>query len=142
MAILDEVVRNAMRVRIIENKIASDQDFQFENRNFDPKKKDFWIRETWLGGEEQLLTNKRVWIPTSPLIQYDIFVPLNTGTMTVGQIANAMEEEFDISSEKSRIEISGMPQLKVEVKKIRLSTATEEDWYSQKLLFYMQIFSS
>ena len=96
MAILDEVVRNAMRVRIIENGIASDQDFQFENRNFDPKKKDFWIRETWLGGEEQLLTNKRVWIPTSPLIQYDIFVPLNTGTMTVGQIANAMEEEFDI----------------------------------------------
>ena len=142
MAILDEVVRNAMRVRIIENKIASDQDFQFENRNFDPKKKDFWIRETWLGGEEQLLTNKRVWIPTSPLIEYDIFVPFNTGTMTVGQIANAMEEEFDISSEKSRIEISGMPQLKVEVKKIRLSTATEEDWYSQKLLFYMQIFSS
>ena len=142
MAILDEVVRNAMRVRIIENGIASDQDFQFENRNFDPKKKDFWIRETWLGGEEQLLTNKRVWIPTSPLIEYDIFVPFNTGTMTVGQIANAMEEEFDISSEKSRIEISGMPQLKVEVKKIRLSTATEEDWYSQKLLFYMQIFSS
>lgn len=142
MAILDEVVRNAMRVRIIENEIASDQDFQFENRNFDPKKKDFWIRETWLGGEEQLLTNKRVWIPTSPLIEYDIFVPFNTGTMTVGQIANAIEEEFDISSEKSRIEISGMPQLKVEVKKIRLSTATEEDWYSQKLLFYMQIFSS
>lgn len=142
MAILDEVVRNAMRVRIIENKIASDQDFQFENRNFDPKKKDFWIRETWLGGEEQLLTNKRVWIPTSPLIEYDIFVPFNTGTMTVGQIANAIEEEFDISSEKSRIEISGMPQLKVEVKKIRLSTATEENWYSQKLLFYMQIFSS
>lgn len=142
MAILDEVVRNAMRVRIIENEIASDQDFQFENRNFDPKKKDFWIRETWLGGEEQLLTNKRVWIPTSPLIEYDIFVPFNTGTMTVGQIANAIEEEFDISSEKSRIEISGMPQLKVEVKKIRLSTATEENWYSQKLLFYMQIFSS
>ena len=142
MAILDEVVRNAMRVRIIENKIASDQDFQFENRNFDPKKKDFWIRETWLGGEEQLLTNKRVWIPTSPLIEYDIFVPFNTGTMTVGQIANAIEEEFDISSEKSRIEISGMPQLKVEVKKIRLSTATEENWYSQKILFYMQIFSS
>lgn len=142
MAILDEVVRNAMRVRIIENEIASDQDFQFENRNFDPKKKDFWIRETWLGGEEQLLTNKRVWIPTSPLIEYDIFVPFNTGTMTVGQIANAIEEEFDISSEKSRIEISGMPQLKVEVKRIRLSTATEEDWYSQKLLFYMQIFSS
>ena len=142
MAILDEVVRNAMRARIINNKIATDEDFQFENRNFDPKNKELWIRETWLGGEEQLLTNKRVWIPTSPLIEYDIFVPFNTGTMTVGQIANAIEEEFDISSEKSRIEISGMPQLKVEVKKIRLSTATEEDWYSQKLLFYMQIFSS
>ena len=142
MAILDEVVRNAMRARIINNKIATDEEFQFENRNFDPKNKELWIRETWLGGEEQLLTNKRVWIPTSPLIEYDIFVPFNTGTMTVGQIANAIEEEFDISSEKSRIEISGMPQLKVEVKKIRLSTATEENWYSQKLLFYMQIFSS
>ena len=101
-----------------------------------------WIRETWLGGEEQLLTNRRVWIPTSPLIQYDIFVPLNTGTMTVGQIANAIEEEFDIAGEKSRVEISGMPQLKVEVKRIRLSTATEEEWYSQKLLFYLQVFSN
>ena len=142
MAILDEVIRNAMRVRIIEKDIATDKDFQFENKNFDPNGKKLWIRETWLGGEEQLLTNRRVWIPTSPLIQYDIFVPLHTGTMTVGEIANAIEEEFDIAGEKSRVEISGMPQLKVEVKRIRLSTATEEEWYSQKLLFYLQIFSN
>lgn len=142
MAILDEVVRNAMRARIINNKIATDEDFQFENRNFDPKNKELWIRETWLGGEEQLLTNRRVWIPTTPLIQYDIFVPPNIGTMTVGQMANAIEEEFDIAGEKSRVEISGMPQLKVEVKRIRLSTATEEEWYSQKLLFYLQISSN
>lgn len=142
MAILDEVVRNAMRARIINNKIATDEDFQFENRNFDPKNKELWIRETWLGGEEQLLTNRRVWIPTTPLIQYDIFVPPNIGTMTVGQMANAIEEEFDIAGEKSRVEISGMPQLKVEVKRIRLSTATEEEWYSQKLLFYLQVFSN
>ena len=60
----------------------------------------------------------------------------------MGQIANAIEEEFDIAGEKSRVEISGMPQLKVEVKRIRLSTATEEEWYSQKLLFYLQIFSN
>ena len=51
MAILDEVIRNAMRVRIIEKEIATDKDFQFENKNFDPKGKKLWIRETWLGGK-------------------------------------------------------------------------------------------
>ena len=52
MAIDDEIIRNAMRARIIKNGIFDEGDFQFENVKFDPSGNNLWVRETWIGGDE------------------------------------------------------------------------------------------
>lgn len=138
MAIYDELIRNAMRVRIIGAGIFSETDFQFENKNFNPSGKEIWVSESWVGGDEQIYTNIRTQIPTA-LVQYDIYVPENTGTLMAGQAANAIEREFAINSEKARIEVASIPETDICVYKTGMSVRSEEPWFVMSLLLYLRI---
>lgn len=139
MAIYDEAIRNAMRERIIGAGIFTDKDFKFENKNFNSTGKKIWISEAWIGGDEQLFTNRSTQMPTA-LVQYDIYVPEDSGTLMAGQASHAIEDEFSIiSPTKSRIVVPSIPEMEVSIYRTGLSTRTENTWFVQIVLLYLRI---
>lgn len=140
MAIYDEVIRNEMRSRIINYaNIFTEDDFKFENRNFNPENRRLWISEAWIGGDEEVYTNRRTQMPTA-IVQYDIYAKENTGTMEAGTAAHAIEDEFSILSPiKSRIVIPNFPNMDVVVYKTGLSTRKESPWFVQIIVLYLRI---
>lgn len=138
MAIDDEIIRNAMRARIIKNGIFDEGDFRFENVKFDPSGKNLWVRETWIGGDEEIYSTASTRMATA-LVEYDIYAKADTGTLRCGRAALAIENEFNLLTDGAIITVANHPELDIMVYKTGVNTRSEDTWYVQSVLLYLRV---
>lgn len=134
-------VLRAVRKRVIEGSgIDALTQFAESNRDFEPAGLGLWIREFSIGGTERMLSVKRSRI-SSFLIQYDVYVPLNSGTGALETAIAGIMEEFDLSDPvKSSVEVD-IEGLSVNVKEIKMDGENLKDYRREKLLFTLDVVS-
>lgn len=136
MAINDKLIRLAMRNRMINaTNLNPASDIQFENMKFNPTGKQIWIAEYITSGDEFRLTNGRSRIRPF-IVQYNVYVPLNKGTNLLDEKVYAIEQEFDINTNKSNINVNGYS---INVYDTKLAIDTEESWYVNKVILYLDV---
>lgn len=140
MSINRQTVCEAVRKRILSaTNIDPITQFAGSNMDFDPKGVGLWVREFSIGGEERMFSAKRSRI-SAFLIQYDLMIPLNSGTDTLETACNAVFAEFDLASTtKSNVSATG---LDIIVRSISRDSEKLKDYYREKLLFTLDVTSS
>lgn len=88
-----------MRSRLVDNGIVTGNG-DFHGDNFPPTEipsgTQFWIDEKKLDGHSiKPWTNKRRLMMTC-IVEYDLYVPIGTGTLKLAAVADAIESAFDI----------------------------------------------
>ena len=134
-----QIIREAVRKRVINaTGIDPQTQFQAENSTFDPVGKELWIAEECIGGAEQMMSVKRSRIP-SFLIQYNLYVPVNTGVEIIDKAVNTVFEEFDLAdADKSNITAGNYDII---IKNIKRDISYNSEWRCDAILFTIDVCS-
>lgn len=133
-------IRNEMRRRVIlAAGVDPETQFQPENCDFNPEGLPLWIAEHVIGGAERSLSQKRSRI-SAFLVQYDFFVPPNSGTDALDDAVIAVLNEFDVNdAELCSVAAAG---LDVIVKSVKRESVSDRNWRRETVLFTLDAATS
>lgn len=87
-----ELVRRALRERLLSVSGVDPEQVAWQNRSFVPTSDVTYIRETFLPGEERQAASDQ--LMAVGLVQFDIFAPVNDSTEDVGALAHQVKHAF------------------------------------------------
>lgn len=130
-----------MRPRLIDHGVVTGQG-DFHGENFPPVEipagRPFWVQEKKIDGHEvRPLTNKRRRLMTC-IVEYDLHVPVGTGTLRLAAASDAIEDAFDIlDADKANVSAPGLTA-KVHKIVVKSDLYRNDIWRVRPVLVYVR----